>query len=258
VEDCRERWAAATCIQNYYRMGQARRRVMMVIKARKAIKIQALARGVLAREAIARKRRWFAAQFDNETRMIVKIQNAYRTKLARGKMEMRKRIADQREQESAMLMQKMQRGRKTRMDYQKKKVFRMQLEHEKVEQNGASLMIQGKFRQRKARGRVTMMRKGREDEDMAKGASRIQAMHRGRKGRSKAEEARRKREREEEERRLGKYFVMRRDYLQEQEREHGVQVREIQSAARIYLSKRMVARMLKLKKADLEKAEQVR
>jgi hypothetical protein len=255
VEDVRERWAAATCIQCMCRCRKARMRIRNIIKGKKVCKIQARARGMLVREAIERKRRWFAAQFDSETRCIVKIQNAYRTKKARERLEMRKRIAKQREEESAMLMQKIQRGRMTRIDFKKKKMFRMQAEQEKAEQIGASVLIQGKFRQRKATHRVKGMKISREQADLSRRATKIQSIQRARKGRRESEMLKIKKKREEEERLLGKYWVMQRDYLLAQDQEHGGVVMKIQSGARKYLGRKMVKRMLKLKLADLEKAE---
>jgi len=256
VEEVREQWAAATCIQSMIRIGQARRMIVNITRGRAAIKVQAVARGMLRREKIARRNRWFAAQFDNKTRCIVKIQNCYRTKKAREKIALRKRIAAQREEESAMLMQKLQRGRITRMDLQKKRMFRQQAEQEKVEQIGASVILQGKFRQRAATKRVKGVRIRNEETEMNRRASKIQSIQRGRKGRRKTAMLKQQKSREEEERLLGKYFVMRREYLAQQETEHGSVVRVLQSGARKYLGRLMVKKMLKLKLADLEKAEQ--
>ena len=255
VEDVRERDAAARSIQKMFSDFKSVLAKRIFTQNFSATKMQSLCRAFLAKKAIARKRRWVAAQFSREARSTMMIQAAFRSRQAQKRILLRKESKRIKEKDSAMLLQRMARGRKTRVQYatmREEKRMSHVLEESK---RRASIAIQGKFRQRKASQKVKYLKKAKDDHVMGSEALKVQRSFRGMQARRRTSQLRKKRAEWMREKSLGRYFILQREYMLQQEKLHGDQIRMIQGAARVWLSVLKVKSLRGANAAELERAQ---
>ena len=255
VEDVRERHAAATAIQAHFRGSEGKRRARVEKKNNAATEIQRYCRGMQCREKILRRQRWIAAQFSREARCTIKIQNAFRMRTAYKRAMMRRETQQRIENEQAIALQRMARGRKTRLDFAKKKEFKHMQDRENAKRRESSVAIQSVFRGRKAKRRVKGERDKRERSHLEQRATKIQGLFRGKMGRKRSSVIKEEYQRMLEERTYGVYYSLQRKYIREQNERHGKYAELLQANVRIFLSKCRVRALRGEKGAAMEEAQ---
>ena len=185
VEDRRERHAAATSIQTLFRGASGKRDARMKKRDKAATEITRMCRGVMCREKMRRRRRWIAAQFNKEARSTIKLQNAFRMRQAIKRAQLRKETMSKR-RNSAMMLQKLIRGRNGRIHFDMKKEFKAKEAAIQGKQRRASTLIQAAARRRAAGHYVSDERKKKEVVARERSASILQSVIRGKQGRRKS------------------------------------------------------------------------
>lgn len=255
VEDVRERHAAAVCIQSNVRGSEGKRKARIEKKGKAATEFQRLFRGMLCRKKIEKRRRWIAAQFSREARCTIKIQNAFRMRKAVKKAMLRRETKARIKNEQATALQRLARGRKSRMDFAKKKEFRRAQDMMNTKQRKSSVLIQSLFRKNKAGKVFSGKRDDKERQNMDARATKIQGLFRGKKGRKRSSVVRKEYQRMLEEKTYGVYYSLQRKYMREQNERHGTQAELIQANVRIFLSKCKVHALRGEKGAAMEAAQ---
>jgi len=153
VEDTRERHAAARCIQKLSKTIKVCNIAKNEVRIRAATKIESVTRMHICKKRITRKRLWVAAQFSKEARSTLMIQTAFRARSSQKRILLRRETKRTKEKESAMLLQRMLRGRNTRIELGVKRDMRMASILEEVEKRRATTVIQSRLRQRQ--GEIT-------------------------------------------------------------------------------------------------------
>jgi hypothetical protein len=255
VEDVRERHAAATAIQAHFRGSEGKRRARIEKRNNAATEIQRYCRGMLCREKILKRQRWIAAQFSREARCTIKIQNAFRIRKAYKRALLRRETKLRIENEQAVALQRMARGRKTRLDFAKKKEFKRLQDRENDKRRESSVAIQSLFRGRKAKKRVKGERDKKERSFLEHRATKIQGLFRGKMGRKRSSLIKEEYQRMLEEKTYGLYYSLQRKYIREQNERHGKYAELLQANVRIYLSKCRVHALRGEKGAAMEEAQ---